>query len=74
MHHIIDPSTLFPARHARSISIVTDNSAIADICSTTLYTLPYEEAVQLIDKIKELGYNLEAVWVFDENTEMPKRS
>ena len=74
MHHIIDPSTLFPARHARSISIVTDNSAIADICSTTLYTLPYEEAVQLIDKIKELGYNLEAVWVFDENTEMPKEA
>ncbi|MEF9968174.1 MAG: FAD:protein FMN transferase [Longicatena sp.] len=71
-HHIIDPRTNFPADHFHSVTIITPNSAVADALSTTLFTLPYEEGLALINK-----YNNEhpdapvsAVWLMDPNQEV----
>lgn len=71
-HHIIDPRTNFPANHYRSVTIVTQNSAIADALSTTLFTLPYDEGLKLIE-----DYNLvnpdtpvSAIWITDKDKKL----
>lgn len=72
MHHIIDPSTLYPSTYSRSVTVVTPDSGIADALSTTLYTMSYEDGLALIETLRT-QYNLEvgAVWVFDETTPVP---
>lgn len=65
MHHIIDPSTWMPARHARAVSVVTEDSGIADILSTTLYTLSHEDGEKLLEKLKKQGIEANAIWVYD---------
>lgn len=71
-HHIIDPNTLMPAAHMRSLTVVTEDSGIADILSTTLFTLSYQDGVKLLQQLKEKGIMAEAVWVFDDTTSLPE--
>lgn len=71
MHHIIDPDTLFPADHSRALSIVADNSGVADICSTLLYTMTYEEGLDMIEEIKKMGYDISVIWVYGKEDEIP---
>ena len=69
MHHIIDPDTLYPARHAKSVTVLTENSSIADILSTTLYTMTYQEGVKFIEKInKEIS--VDVIWIYDQKDEI----
>lgn len=49
-HHIIDPQTLMPGNHWRSVSVVCDDSALADALSTALFLLPLEEGKALADR------------------------
>lgn len=72
MHHIIDPSTLMPARHARAVTIVTENSGIADALSTSLFTLSYEDGKALIDKLNKQGTKVDAIWVYDQKIKAPQ--
>lgn len=67
MHHIIDPDTLMPARHCRSVTVVTKDSGIADILSTTLYTMSHQEGEAFLKELKE-NHDIEAnaIWVYDE--------
>lgn len=74
MHHIIDPDTLYPAKHAKSISILTPNSGIADILSTTLYTMTYQEGIKLVETLKSNGIQLEVVWIYDNLDEIKDES
>ena len=71
-HHIIDPETLYPARNYHSVSIITKDSGVADCLSTTLFTLSYEEGLELIQTYKEDHPDafLEAIWIMDEDTEI----
>ena len=57
-HHIIDPDTLMPSVLWRSVSIVCQDSALADALSTALFLLPLEAGKALLEKS-----NAEAVWV-----------
>ena len=57
-HHIIDPSTLFPASCWRSVTIVCAGSGLADALSTALFTLPLEEGQALLDR-----WDAQAMWV-----------
>lgn len=69
MHHIIDPDTLYPARHAKSVSILTEDSGIADILSTTLYTMTYQEGYEFIQNLQK-EIDVEVVWIYDKLDEI----
>lgn len=57
-HHIIDPDTLYPSRYWRSVTIVCEDSGLADALSTALFVLPREEGQALLDK-----FEARAMWV-----------
>lgn len=57
-HHIIDPVTLFPSNYWRSVTIVCDDSGLADALSTALFLLPQAEGQALLDTC-----GAEALWM-----------
>lgn len=57
-HHIIDPETLYPSAYWRSVTIVCEDSGLADALSTALFLLPLEEGQMLLDAL-----GAEAMWV-----------
>ncbi len=52
--HIIDPNTLFPANQYRSVTVVSNDSALADYLSTLLFILPLEEAMKLVEELDDV--------------------
>lgn len=57
-HHIIDPDTLYPATLWHSVSILCDDSGLADCLSTALFLLPLDEGRALAE-----AWVAEAMWV-----------
>ena len=57
-HHIIDPDTQMPARYWCSVTVVCDDSGLADALSTALFLLPLEEGQALAQQC-----GAEALWV-----------
>jgi len=57
-HHIIDPVTLYPSRLWRSVTIICEDSGLADALSTALFLLPIEAGLSLLQKT-----GAEAMWV-----------
>lgn len=57
-HHIIDSDTLMPSEYWRSVTILCDDSGLADCLSTALFLLPLEEGKALAEQ-----YNVEVMWV-----------
>ena len=70
--HIIDPLTLYPPRYCRAVTVVCDDSTMADCISTTLFTLSYEGGLQYLDVLEEQGIHAQALWVFDESEDIPQ--
>ena len=62
-HHIIDPDTLYPSAHWRSVTIVCEDSGLADALSTALFVLPQEEGQTLLDQCGAM-----ALWVCMDGT------
>ena len=46
-HHIIDPSTLYPASFHHSVSVICEDSAMADLLSTALFLMDEESGLRL---------------------------
>lgn len=61
-HHLIDPDTLMPGEKYDSVSVLCEDSGIADALSTALFLLDYDEGLKLIKSLS----NVEAMWVFSD--------
>lgn len=57
-NHIINPKTLFPDNYTKSVTVITKDSALADIMSTYLFLLPIEDGIELVNKTD----GIEAIW------------
>ena len=57
-HHIIDPDTLMPSTYWRSVTILCDDSGLADALSTALFLMDREDGQKLLDST-----GAEAMWV-----------
>ncbi len=51
-HHILDPSTGFPARKTRSVTISAENPTEADALSTSIFVMGPVEGMKLIESLK----------------------
>ena len=58
-HHIIDPETLMPSEYFWSVSVLCNDSGVADALSTALFSMPLEEGQKLIERLEDT----EAMWV-----------
>ena len=57
-HHIIDPVTMQPGAYWRSVTIVCEDSALADALSTALFLMPRAEGQAILDQLGAM-----AMWV-----------
>ncbi len=57
-HHIIDPDTLTPGTYWRSVSVLAQDSGLADCLSTALFLLPLEQGEALAAQLQ-----VEVMWV-----------
>ena len=57
-HHIIDPDTLYPSEYWSSVTIVCEDSGLADALSTALFLMDQESGQKLLDQ-----FGAEALWV-----------
>lgn len=64
-NHIIDTRTLSSARNFRAVTVITKDSGTADFLSTLLFTLTYEEGVEVLKDFPDT----EALWINFDNTE-----
>lgn len=58
-HHIIDPNTLYPPHYMKSVTVITEDSSLGDILSTTLFLMPIEDGKQFLE---ENYPEVEAIW------------
>lgn len=56
--HIIDPDTLMPSRMYRQVTVLAQDSGVADACSTALYMMSIEAG-----KRRAHALGVEAMWV-----------
>ena len=65
-HHIVDPDTNAPAALGwTSVSVLTADAGVADVLSTALFLLGYEEGVSLLSGVSA---PVSALWIADDGT------
>lgn len=67
--HLINPNTLFPETHFRSVTVMTKDSTLSDILSTSLFMMDYESGVSFINHFNKNNpdNHVSAVWIVDDN-------
>ncbi len=65
-HHIIDSRTLYPAEYFASVSVLCEDSALADGLSTTLFCMSYEKGKKLIESFD----GVHALWVTNDGKKL----
>ncbi|MDO5331630.1 MAG: FAD:protein FMN transferase [Bacillota bacterium] len=65
-HHIIDPDTLLPEDRFLSVSIITQDSAIADALSTAVFNMELEEGQTFIESLN----GVEAMWILNDKSQL----
>ena len=57
-HHLIEPETLYPGERWEAVSVVCEDSGLADALSTALFLLPKEEGQEILNQ-----YDAYALWI-----------
>ena len=65
--HIIDLHTGYPATYMRSVTIITDDSSLADYLSTALFCMDYESGYAFV-KERQKYNDIEVVWIFNKGS------
>ena len=61
--HIIDPNSLYPTDYMKSVTIISKDSALSDLLSTTLFLMDIEDGKKYVDSLD----NVEAIWYTNDN-------
>ena len=64
-HHIIDPGTLLPSTYYDSITVISNDSALADALTTGLFCMPLTQGQALVASLD----GVEALWVLPDGTQ-----
>ena len=64
-HHIIDPETLMPGDIFKSVSVLHEDSSVAEMLSTPLFLLSYEDGLALLH-----DYGADGLWIFSDGRAM----
>ena len=64
-HHIIDPGTLMPSVLYDSVTVISNDSGLADALTTGLFCMPIDEGMALIERLPDT----EAFWVLSDGTQ-----
>lgn len=65
-HHIINPNTLYPTNNMKSVTVITEDSALGDILSTKLFLMTIDDGLEYINKMN----NVEAIWYTNDNKQI----
>ncbi len=65
-HHLIDPVTLYPANYYKAVTVLTEDSGMADALSTVLFLMPPEQALSYAKGLD----GVEALWVLPDDSLM----
>ncbi|NLX82448.1 MAG: FAD:protein FMN transferase [Clostridiales bacterium] len=63
-HHLVAPDTLMPPSYIRSVTIITQDSGIADLLSTAVFLMPFEEGYAFVESLPDV----EALWVLNDRS------
>ena len=63
-NHIIDTKTLFPAENFTAVTVICEDSGMADALSTAIYCMDFEQGLELIQSIE----GPEAMWIFKDKS------
>jgi len=58
-HHIIDPDTWMPSVYSRSVTVLAEDSGIADALSTALFIVPAAHGQEILKRFPDA----EALWI-----------
>ena len=75
-HHIIDPDTLRPEDRYLSVTVLTEDSGLADALSTALFNMSIEDGKALLQSLKSGGMSIggisadtaEALWIMPDGS------
>lgn len=62
--HIIDPAILMPGDYFSAVTVIAENSGLADGLTTALYNMSVEEGIEFVNEIE----GMEAVWVLKDGS------
>lgn len=62
-HHIINPNTLFPSEYMKSVTVISSDSGLSDMLSTTLFLMDVDDGLEFLKK-----YDAEAIFVMNDNS------
>lgn len=63
-HHLIDPDTLMPGNYMRAVTVVTEDSGLSDLLSTTLFLMSVEDGKAFLEAYPEV----EAYWILHDGS------
>ena len=66
-HHIIDKDTLMPSDYFSSVTILTNDSGLADALSTALFSMSYEDGLALLENIPD---EVDVLWICKDGTQI----